>query len=150
MTQRLRVPLGFVIAASVLYLAEPTLPSILVGLPVAVVGALFRAFAAGVIKKDSTLATSGVYALTRNPLYFGSLHMGLGFAVAGGVWYLSNTTSIGGSFSSTTGFLADVVAGYDFVGPRVELEVGADARDLIRVELRREIGDVQLVLRVPQ
>ena len=45
-------------------------------------------------------------------------------AGAGGVWYLSNTTSIGGSFSSTTGFLADVVAGYDFVGPRVELEVG--------------------------
>jgi hypothetical protein len=32
-------------------------------------------------------------------------------AGAGGVWYLSNTTSIGGSFSSTTGFLADVVAG---------------------------------------
>ena len=45
-------------------------------------------------------------------------------AGAGGVWYLSNSTSIGGSFSSTTGFLADVVAGYDFVGPRVELEVG--------------------------
>ena len=32
--------------------------------------------------------------------------------------------SVGGSFSSTTGFLADIVAGYDFVGPRVELEVG--------------------------
>ena len=45
-------------------------------------------------------------------------------AGAGAVWYLSSTTSIGGSFSSTTGFLADVVAGYDFVGPRVELEVG--------------------------
>jgi opacity protein-like surface antigen len=45
-------------------------------------------------------------------------------AGAGGVWYLSSTTSVGGSFSSTTGFLADVVAGYDFVGPRVELEVG--------------------------
>ena len=45
-------------------------------------------------------------------------------AGAGAVWYLSSTTSVGGSFSSTTGFLADVVAGYDFVGPRVELEVG--------------------------
>jgi OmpA-OmpF porin, OOP family len=45
-------------------------------------------------------------------------------AGAGAVWYLSSTTSIGGSFTSTTGFLADVVAGYDFVGPRVELEVG--------------------------
>jgi outer membrane protein OmpA-like peptidoglycan-associated protein len=45
-------------------------------------------------------------------------------AGAGGVWYLQSSTSIGGSFSSSTGFLADVVAGYDFVGPRVELEVG--------------------------
>src|SRR4051812_25782006 len=45
-------------------------------------------------------------------------------AGAGGVWYLSSATSVGGSFSSTTGFLADVVAGYDFVGPRVEMEVG--------------------------
>jgi outer membrane protein OmpA-like peptidoglycan-associated protein len=45
-------------------------------------------------------------------------------AGAGAVWYLSSTTSIGGSFSSTTGFLADIVAGYDFVGPRVEIEVG--------------------------
>ncbi|MBL6613127.1 MAG: OmpA family protein [Reyranella sp.] len=45
-------------------------------------------------------------------------------AGAGGVWYLNSTTSIGGSFSSTTGALVDIVAGYDFVGPRVELEVG--------------------------
>jgi outer membrane protein OmpA-like peptidoglycan-associated protein len=45
-------------------------------------------------------------------------------AGAGAVWYLNSTTSIGGSFGSTTGFLADIVAGYDFVGPRVEAEVG--------------------------
>src|SRR5262250_3855462 len=81
MVQKLRVPLGFVIAAAVLYLAEPTLVSILVGLPVAIVGATFRALAAGVIRKDSTLATSGVYALTRNPLYFGSSLLATGFAI---------------------------------------------------------------------
>jgi outer membrane protein OmpA-like peptidoglycan-associated protein len=45
-------------------------------------------------------------------------------AGAGAVWYLQSSTSVGGSFSSTTGFLADIVAGYDFVGPRVEVEVG--------------------------
>src|SRR5438552_6687142 len=72
MAQKLRVPLGFVIAAAVLYFAEPSTMSILVGLPVALIGALFRALAAGVIKKDSSLATAGMYALTRNPLYFGS------------------------------------------------------------------------------
>src|SRR6185369_3722699 len=81
MAQKLRVPLGFVIAAAVFYFAEPTKISILVGLPVALIGALFRALAAGVIKKDSTLATSGVYALTRNPLYFGSSLLAVGFAI---------------------------------------------------------------------
>src|SRR5262244_3593557 len=81
MVQKLRVPLGFVIAAAVLYLAEPTVISILIGLPVAITGAAFRALAAGVIRKDSTLATSGVYALTRNPLYFGSSLLTAGFAI---------------------------------------------------------------------
>jgi protein-S-isoprenylcysteine O-methyltransferase Ste14 len=81
MAQKLRVPMGFVIAAAVLYLAEPTVVSILVGLPVAILGMLFRALAAGVIKKDSTLATAGVYALTRNPLYFGSSLIATGFAI---------------------------------------------------------------------
>jgi protein-S-isoprenylcysteine O-methyltransferase Ste14 len=81
MAQKVRVPLAFVIAAAVLYLAEPTPISILTGLPVAVIGALFRALAAGIIRKDSTLATSGVYALTRNPLYFGSSLLATGFAI---------------------------------------------------------------------
>jgi outer membrane protein OmpA-like peptidoglycan-associated protein len=45
-------------------------------------------------------------------------------AGVGGAWYLPSSTTIGGTFSGTTGMLADVVAGYDFVGPRVELEVG--------------------------
>jgi OOP family OmpA-OmpF porin len=45
-------------------------------------------------------------------------------AGAGAAWYLNSTTSIGGSFTSTTGMLVDVVAGYDFVGPRFEVEVG--------------------------
>ena len=81
MIQRFRVPLGFVVAAAVLYLATPTRFSLLAGLPLALIGALFRALAAGVIKKDARLATSGVYAWTRNPLYFGSFMLSLGFAV---------------------------------------------------------------------
>jgi protein-S-isoprenylcysteine O-methyltransferase Ste14 len=81
MAQKLRVPIGFVLAAIVLYLAEPTVVSILVGLPFAVIGGMFRALAAGVIKKDAALATNGVYALTRNPLYFGSSLLAAGFAI---------------------------------------------------------------------
>jgi protein-S-isoprenylcysteine O-methyltransferase Ste14 len=81
MAQKLRVPLGFVIAAAVFFLAQPTLWSVLAGLPVALIGVAFRALAAGVIKKDSALATSGVYAVTRNPLYLGSSLLAAGFAI---------------------------------------------------------------------
>jgi protein-S-isoprenylcysteine O-methyltransferase Ste14 len=81
MVQKLRVPVGFVIAAAVLYLAQPNRISILVGLPVAIVGGVFRGLAAGVIKKDSKLASSGVYGLTRNPLYFGTSLLVAGFAI---------------------------------------------------------------------
>jgi protein-S-isoprenylcysteine O-methyltransferase Ste14 len=81
MIQRLRVPLGFVIAAAVLYWAQPTGLSLAVGLPVALTGGLFRAWAAGVIRKDSALAMTGPYAWTRNPLYFGSSVLALGFAI---------------------------------------------------------------------
>ena len=49
--QKLRVPLGFVIAAAVLYFAAPTGISMLAGAPIALLGAVFRAFAAGVIRK---------------------------------------------------------------------------------------------------
>jgi len=81
MAQKLRVPLGFILAAFALYLAEPSGISIAIGLPVALLGAGFRALAAGVIKKDAALATSGVYALTRNPLYFGSSLLATGFSI---------------------------------------------------------------------
>jgi len=86
MIQRLRVPLGFVIAAAVLYLARPTGSLLLIGLPIALCGAVLRALAAGVIRKDAMLTTSGPYAWTRNPLYLGSFLLGLGFAVMSGNW----------------------------------------------------------------
>ena len=86
MIQRFRVPLGFVIAAAVLYLARPTGTSILTGLPIALCGAILRALAAGVIRKDATLTTSGPYAWTRNPLYLGSFLLGVGFAIMSGNW----------------------------------------------------------------
>jgi hypothetical protein len=44
--QKLRVPLGFVVAAAVLYLATPSWISIAAGLPFALVGVTFRALAA--------------------------------------------------------------------------------------------------------
>jgi protein-S-isoprenylcysteine O-methyltransferase Ste14 len=92
MIQKLRVPLGFAIAAAVLYLANPTGLSILSGLPFAIAGAILRSLAAGTIRKDSTLATSGPYAWTRNPLYLGSFLLQLGFGIMSGSWIAAGLT----------------------------------------------------------
>ena len=49
-------------------------------------GLALRAWAAGSIRKDRELATTGPYAHTRNPLYLGSFILGFGVTVAGGRW----------------------------------------------------------------
>lgn len=87
--QRWRVPLGFLCAAVFLVLARPRPVTLAAGGAVALVGLLIRAWAAGHIRKNAELAVSGPYAYTRNPLYLGSLVMGLGFTVAAaGTWWL--------------------------------------------------------------
>lgn len=80
--RRIRVPLGFVFAVLYWWLARPTWGSILLGAVVAAVGVWIRAFAAGHVRKNQELTTSGPYAHTRNPLYLGSIVIALGFGVA--------------------------------------------------------------------
>lgn len=80
--QRWRVPLGFLCAALFFVFAKPRAWTLIVGAVVALVGLLIRAWSAGHIRKNSQLATSGPYAYTRNPLYFGSFILGLGFTIA--------------------------------------------------------------------
>ena len=67
-----------------LLLAKPTRTALLVGAGVSLLGLAVRAWAAGHIRKNAELATSGPYAFTRNPLYFGSFLLGLGFTIASG------------------------------------------------------------------
>lgn len=86
--QRWRVPLGFLCGAFFLVLARPRALSLSVGGPIALLGLGLRAWAAGHIRKNSALATSGPYAYTRNPLYLGSFVLGLGFTIASGRWWL--------------------------------------------------------------
>jgi protein-S-isoprenylcysteine O-methyltransferase Ste14 len=83
---RWRVRLGYPVAIIYWLLARPTPRSILIGAAVALVGLLVRASAAGYLRKDRVLATSGPYAFTRNPLYFGSSILAAGFVVAGHSW----------------------------------------------------------------
>ncbi len=85
--RRIRVPLGFVFAVVYFWLAQPTWQSMLVGLLGIVPGLLVRALASGHVRKNESLATSGPYAYTRNPLYLGSLLIGIGFAVVARSWW---------------------------------------------------------------
>lgn len=83
--RRIRVPLGFVVAA--LYLFElvrrPSHPAAVAwSLLLAVPGLLLRGYAAGTVKKNRQLTMTGPYAHTRNPLYLGSMLIAAGFALA--------------------------------------------------------------------
>jgi len=80
--RRIRVPLGFLFAVLYFWLARPSWRSLMVGAVVVAPGLLIRALASGHVRKNESLATSGPYAYTRNPLYLGSLVMGVGFCVA--------------------------------------------------------------------
>jgi hypothetical protein len=80
--QRWRVPLGFVCAGLFIILARPDARSLAVGGAVAILGLLVRAWASGHIRKNAQLAVSGPYAHTRNPLYLGSIILGIGFTIA--------------------------------------------------------------------
>ena len=86
--QRLRVPIGFVTAILFTVFSRPTGWSLAVGIPIALGGALIRAWASGHLRKNAELAVGGPYAHTRNPLYFGSFVMAAGCAIAGGSWLI--------------------------------------------------------------
>src|SRR5262249_8349192 len=85
--QRLRVPIGFISAILFVIISRPTWRSLAIGAPIALAGALIRAWASGHLRKNAELAVSGPYAFTRNPLYFGSFVMAAGCPVrCGGLW----------------------------------------------------------------
>ena len=86
--QRWRVPLGFVFSITFIIFSRPTMWTLLVGLPVALIGLVIRAWASGHLRKNEQLAITGPYAYTRNPLYFGSFFLGIGFTIAAGRWWL--------------------------------------------------------------
>lgn len=84
---RWRVRLGYPLAAVVLWLARPSLRSILTGAVIGAIGLWIRARAAGHLHKQEILTVTGPYAYTRNPLYLGSFVLILGGAVAANSWW---------------------------------------------------------------
>lgn len=85
---RWRVPAGWLLGLLALWLAEPTGGYLIAGIVVAATGEALRLWASGHLQKDRRLATDGPYAWTRNPLYLGSLLVGLGFTLATGRLFL--------------------------------------------------------------
>lgn len=82
--QRLRVPLGFLFGGIYLVSARPSPAVLPLGLAVAAAGLGLRIWATGYLHKHARLCASGPYRWTRNPLYLGSLLLGLGFCIAAG------------------------------------------------------------------
>lgn len=98
---RLRVPLGFLCGAIVIWLARPTRTSLIIGVSIAVVGELLRIWAAGHLEKSREVTQSGPYRWFRHPLYVGSAIIGLGLAIAAVHPFVA--VLIGVYFAGTTG-----------------------------------------------
>lgn len=92
--QRFRVPGGFLLLGSFLTFSQPTLQSVVYGLPISITGLLIRGWAAGHLAKNEDLAQSGPYAHVRNPLYLGSLFL------AGGLVYGSRSPVVFAIFTA--------------------------------------------------
>lgn len=73
---------AWALAAVFLWFARPTSASLWAGAAVVLAGLVVRAWAAGTLEKNWRLTVTGPYAFTRNPLYLGSLIIGLGAAAA--------------------------------------------------------------------
>jgi Phospholipid methyltransferase len=89
--RRIRVPAGFGFAVLYFWLAQPSRRSLTFSLIGIVPGLVIRALASGHVRKNEALTTSGPYAYTRNPLYLGSLLIGVGFALAARSWWIALT-----------------------------------------------------------
>jgi len=81
-----RVAVGLPVALTCVWQAQPTSRTLAAGAAIAFLGVLVRAVAAGQLRKHQNLTTSGVYAITRNPLYLGTVVMAAGFALATDSW----------------------------------------------------------------
>lgn len=86
---RLRVTCGFILVAAFAWLSKPDAESLMLGLPVSVLGLLLRGWATGHVEKNLRLAESGPYAYVRNPLYLGTLLVAAGFVIASQRWVLA-------------------------------------------------------------
>src|ERR1700728_5047674 len=92
--RRVRVPLGFVVAAIFLVFARPSWHTLAWSLLLVLPGLWLRGYAAGYVKKNAELTRTGPYAYTRNPLYLGSMMIAFGFAVGAASWIIFTALAV--------------------------------------------------------
>ena len=84
----LRQGIGLLLVAVCAYFAEPDAGTVTIGLAIALLGQVFRIYAAGFIFKNKQLASNGPYALVRHPLYLGNVLILIGFIIASANLYV--------------------------------------------------------------
>ena len=92
--RRIRVPVGFAFAVVYIWFARPIWWSLAAGAALAAPGLLLRAVAAGHVRKNREITTSGPYAYTRNPLYLGSIIIAAGFALCARNWWIAAAIAV--------------------------------------------------------
>ena len=79
------IPLLLIAAVCIFRLNAGGIVSVAAGIAFIVLGEIVRFWAAGYISKDAVIATGGPYAHVRNPLYFGSLLLAVGYGLVSGL-----------------------------------------------------------------
>jgi hypothetical protein len=85
---RWRVRAGFLCLILAVILAKPNLYSLLAGVGLCASGLVLRGWASGHLMKEKTLARSGPYRFTRNPLYLGNFIIGISVTTASRSWWM--------------------------------------------------------------
>jgi steroid 5-alpha reductase family enzyme len=76
-----RITTSLAIGLAFILLSRPTPRSILIGVPIILVGEFFRTLSSGYLEKNASISIGGPYSITRNPLYVGNFLIGLGFVI---------------------------------------------------------------------
>ena len=79
------IPIALLTAALTLHRDSGGIPAYIGGLFLIIMGEVVRFWAAGYIAKDSIITTGGPYGFVRNPLYFGSLLLSVGYGLVSGL-----------------------------------------------------------------
>jgi protein-S-isoprenylcysteine O-methyltransferase Ste14 len=137
---RHRVALGFVFGALVLWLAQPTARSLMLGGLFAAFGEGLRIWAAGHLNKSREVTMSGPYRWLAHPLYVGSSIMGAGLAIASANLLTAVLVTIYLGAAVTAAVRSEEAFLRRSFGARYERYRGASAGEVATIDARRRFS----------